>query len=42
MDYLLDDVNNGTRGNATDTTRSTAHSIDTSQLAALSITFEVI
>jgi hypothetical protein len=42
MDYLLDDVNNGTRGNATDTTRSTARSIDTSQLAALSITFEVI
>jgi hypothetical protein len=44
MDYLLDDVNNGTRGNATDTTRSSsmARSIDTSQLAALSITFEVI
>jgi hypothetical protein len=39
MDYLLDDVNNGTRGDATATSRS---SIDTSQLAALSITFEVI
>ncbi|NEQ22119.1 MAG: DUF4384 domain-containing protein [Microcoleus sp. SIO2G3] len=44
MDYLLDDVNNGTHGNATDTTRSssTTRSIDTNQLAALSITFEVI
>jgi hypothetical protein len=44
IDNLLDDVNNGTRGSVSNATRSsgTVRNIDTSQLAALSITFEVI
>jgi len=44
IDRLLDDVNDGTRGSGNNTTASssTVRSIDTSQLAALSITFEVI
>lgn len=44
IDNLLDDVNNGTRGSKRNTTPSsdTVRSIDTTQLAALSITFEVI
>ena len=44
IDNLLDDVNNGTRGSMRNPTpsRDTVRSIDTTQLAALSITFEVI
>ncbi len=44
IDNLLDDVNNGTRGSTSKATptRSTVRNIDASQLAALSITFEVI
>lgn len=44
IDNLLDDVNNGNRGSVSNATLSsgTVRNIDTSQLAALSITFEVI
>ena len=44
IDNLLDDINNGTRGSASNATRSsgTVRNIETNQLAALSITFEVI
>jgi len=44
IDNLLDDVNNGNRGSVSNATRSsgTVRNIDTTQLAALSITFEVI
>lgn len=44
IDNLLDDVNTGTRGSTSGDTRSTpaVRNIDTTQLAALSITFEVI
>ena len=44
IDNLLDDVNNGSRGSVTNTTSMRGHvrSLDTTQLAALSITFEVI
>lgn len=44
IESLLDDVNDGSRGNGNNTTSSSAsiRSLDTSQLAALSITFEVI
>lgn len=44
IDNLLDDVNNYTRGNVSNATRSnsTVRNIETNQLAALSITFEVI
>lgn len=44
IDNLLDDINNGVRGSVSDATSSsgTVHNIDTTQLAALSISFEVI
>ena len=44
IDNLLDDVNTGTRGTGSSATsnNSTVRNIDTTQLAALSITFEVI
>ncbi|HEY9651720.1 MAG TPA: caspase family protein [Coleofasciculaceae cyanobacterium] len=44
IDNLLDDVNNRSRGTVRNATRSagTVRNIDTNQLAALSITFEVI
>jgi hypothetical protein len=44
IDNLLDDVNNGNRGSVSNATRSsgTVRNIDTTQLAALSITFEVV
>jgi hypothetical protein len=44
VNNFLDDLNEGTRGSASSSGSSSdnEHSIDTSQLAALSITFEVI
>ena len=44
IDNLLDDLNTGTRGAASTTVgnNSTVRNLDTTQLAALSITFEVI
>ncbi|MGB7442157.1 MAG: caspase family protein [Coleofasciculaceae cyanobacterium] len=44
IDNLLDDINNGTRGSVSNATSSsrTVHNLDTTQLAALSISFEVI
>jgi hypothetical protein len=44
INNLLDDVTTGTRGSGNNTTRGnpTVRNIDTSQFAALSITFEVI
>jgi len=44
IDNLLDDVNTGTRGAASPAINSSAsvRNLDTTQLAALSITFEVI
>ncbi len=44
IDNLLDDLNTGTRGAASTTVgnNSTGRNLDTTQLAALSITFEVI
>ncbi len=44
IDNLLNDINNGSRGNGSNIVSSnpTNRSIDTTQLAALSITFEVV
>ncbi|NER53072.1 MAG: DUF4384 domain-containing protein, partial [Symploca sp. SIO1A3] len=44
IDNLLNDINNGSRGNGSNVVSSnpTNRSIDTTQLAALSITFEVV
>jgi hypothetical protein len=44
IDNLLDDVNNATRSSTRNANLNSgvARSIDTSQLAALSITFEVV